>query len=901
MRYLLLFIIVFIFSLNGFSRVIDVHQDLNNTYTDATNDISTGNNYKYQYPPEYVTPPDDFVPGEFIVNFGFDVEFTRDTQGIWHCQNHDIDYLLNQFKIVEIEKLFPSAKKPDVNGYIIFKGKQVKIPDLTRTYLFKVQPGVDIREAIGYFNGNPLVKYSEYNGIYKIQQVYPDDTYFPNQWNMNQTNDADIDAPEGWDTFQGSSNVRIGIIDTGVEWDHPDLDSKIFVNNTEFYGIPGIDDDGNGYIDDIRGWDFYNDDNNPYDDNSHGTGCAGIAGAESNNAQGVAGIDWSAMIVPLKVCSSGGGCTWQDIADAIVYSGDMGFEVISMSLGGYSYSSAIADACTYAYALDVFITAAAGNNNYDITGYPIYPCCYPEVMCVSATFTDDRRISRITNGDCDAFWWWGSNYGSCVEISAPGELIWTANLGGSYRSNFNGTSAATPHVAGVAAMVRGQNPSLTNQQTREILQQTADDLVGCPVYEDVPGWDPHHGWGRVNLFKALNFNPVVVTSPDGGECLTCNDNWTIYWNYYGSGFSLTIEVSYDNGANWNILATGINPASNSWIWNSIPYEGSNQCFIRLTDDLGNTDVSDGPFTIGLWDGINCLYCRCTSIEVLYPDGQEILTIGSNVNILWSTTGNVGLVNIYLHRNGYNPVTREVIALNEVNDGSYTWTVTPPFSNNSFIEIANSDCPDYVYDVSDFAFSIIGSITILSPNGGEQWAANTQRPITWTSEYVNGNVKIEFSRGPSYPWQTITASTPNDGYFIWTLPNIVTRYALIRITSIASSLVYDVSDNYFSIVRTGSRGRPAGIELDNLVGIKTLFDNSMNELWVFFRNPDERSDFVNISIFDISGRKTHSLRLNLDSDRIACFSLSTDNIPSGIYIINADTDNYNFKSKLILFD
>jgi len=250
----------------------------------------------------------------------------------------------------------------------------------------------------------------------------------------------------------------------GVDWTHPDLDNNIWNNSAEIAGN-GVDDDGNGYIDDTRGWDFINNDNDPYDDNSHGTHVAGIAAAESNNGIGITGIAWNAKILPVKMLQSSGAGNSDNLALAINYAAAMGATVINMSLGSYGESQTVKIALENAYGTAVLV-AAAGNNGYSIDppfSSPLFPACYGFVIGVEAT-TNTGALARFSNFDPSGPSAVGNLFGHNYEIKAPGADIYSTLPGGGYHS-LNGTSMASPIVAGAVSLMKSFNPS----QSTEIL------------------------------------------------------------------------------------------------------------------------------------------------------------------------------------------------------------------------------------------------------------------------------------------------------------------------------------------------------------------------------------------------------------------------------------------------
>ncbi|MCD6288930.1 MAG: S8 family serine peptidase [Anaerolineae bacterium] len=294
-----------------------------------------------------------------------------------------------------------------------------------------------------------------------------------------------LQVEKAWDVTTGRQDVVVAVLDTGVNIHHPDLQAGIWTNPGE---IPdnGVDDDGNGFVDDVHGWDFADDDNDPSDDHGHGTHVSGIIAARINNALGIAGMAGGVTIMPVDVFHGGIG-TYADLIQAIVYATDNGANVVNMSLGALSYSRGEEAAVEYAWERNVLLVAAAGNNGSDALHYP---AAHAHVIGVAATDGADQRVGF-------------SNYGPFVSVSAPGLSVISTYRDGGYRY-MSGTSMATPHVSGLAALILSRNPTLSNAQVRSIIESTADDL-------GTPGWDPYFGYGRINAARALAAVPVPPT------------------------------------------------------------------------------------------------------------------------------------------------------------------------------------------------------------------------------------------------------------------------------------------------------------------------------------------------------------------------------------------------------
>jgi subtilisin family serine protease len=356
---------------------------------------------------------------------------------------------------------------------------------------------------------DPRVEYIEPNYIYRTSGT-PNDPRYNELWGMNNTgqtggtNDADIDAPEAWDTQTGSDSTLIAVIDTGVDYNHPDLAANMWTNPGE---IPnnGIDDDNNGYKDDVRGWDFANNDNDPFDDNLHGTHVAGTIGAVGNNGIGVAGVNWRVKIMPLKFLGGDGSGTLANAISAILYAANKKARVMNNSWGGGGFSQALLDAIEYADSKGALFVAAAGNDGTDNDQSANYPSNYnaPNVLAVAAIdHTGGLAIwgSGGGGGSCGCGGGNGgapgSNFGATtVDLAAPGKDILSTTPNNAYQK-LQGTSMATPHVAGVAGLVFSQFPGWTHIQVKERLLNTVDVSPGLQG-KLLTG-------GRVNAQRALS-------------------------------------------------------------------------------------------------------------------------------------------------------------------------------------------------------------------------------------------------------------------------------------------------------------------------------------------------------------------------------------------------------------
>ncbi|UCF68625.1 MAG: S8 family serine peptidase, partial [Acidobacteriota bacterium] len=355
-----------------------------------------------------------------------------------------------------------------------------------------------------------LVRYAEL-ASYGVWTATPNDPRYPEQWALNNTGQtggtpgADVDAEAAWDLTAGDFSTIVAVIDSGTDVDHEDLALNVWHNEDETPGN-GIDDDGNGYIDDWEGWDFDNNNNDPRSGYFHGTHVTGIVNAATNNGIGIAGLAGgfggqgvAGMALGVGESAPNGNV----LDDAILYAADNGADVITLSLS-VSETQAINDALDYAYnTKDVFIDCAAGNSGSSVS----YPARRPEVMSVASTDHNDAKSGF-------------SNPGPENEVAAPGSSILSTQIGDAYGTS-SGTSFAAPHVAAVAGLIRSRNPGLPAPEVRQILIDSAEDVGPA-------GFDNGTGWGRVNAFEAV----TLAADSDGivrlnKDVYSCSDELVI--------------------------------------------------------------------------------------------------------------------------------------------------------------------------------------------------------------------------------------------------------------------------------------------------------------------------------------------------------------------------------------
>jgi subtilisin family serine protease len=341
-----------------------------------------------------------------------------------------------------------------------------------RHYVIELAPGSDLSAALRAFQACPSIAAARLDGIVRAT-LTPNDPLYPQQWNASQPSDADIDLDLAWDVSTGSPGVIIAILDTGCDYNHPDLAGAL-----------------------LPGFNFIANNNNAQDDHGHGTSCAGIAAARANNGIGIAGVAFNCQVLPVKVLNAGGSGSWAGVASGVTWAANNGAKVVSMSLTGGCCDAGMDAALLFAEGLDVLCVAATGNSNSSSLGYPAVS---DHCTGIGASSPCDERKNL---NSCDGENFWGSNFGTGIDVIAPGVQIRTLTLGGGMTSSFNGTSAATPHAAGVCALIRSVNPTLTYTQVRDILRSSSEDQVGPPS-EDTPGYDLFFGFGRINAHRAV--------------------------------------------------------------------------------------------------------------------------------------------------------------------------------------------------------------------------------------------------------------------------------------------------------------------------------------------------------------------------------------------------------------
>jgi len=424
----------------------------------------------------------------------------------------------------------------------------------------------------------------------------PDDSAFYAQWVPGA-----LHLPEAWDLVRGSPDVLVAVIDTGIDPLHPDLKDAIWINPGEDLNHDGryepadqngVDDDGNGLVDDIWGWDFVDaprfpdggdyrkPDNQPLDEHGHGTAVAGIVAATGNNGIGIAGVAFGTKVLVLRAGTSRGLLEEDDVAAAVLYAVEMGARVVNMSFGDTEEAPFLDDVLRYAHSRGLVLVAAAGN---DGNTTPYFPAALGETISVGASDESDARANF-------------SSFGETLDFLAPGVSVLTTALGGGYQ-RFNGTSAAAPVASGVAALLLAENPDLTPEEVRARLATTAVDVPP-------PGWDMYNGAGRIDAYASLTTGSEIyaqIQEPRAGSAAGGSEivikgtasgpDFVRYRLYFGAG-----EVPYD----WTLLTSSeervVDAVLFRWSLQGLT-EGPYVLRLVVEDGSGNTVEDRVGFTV----------------------------------------------------------------------------------------------------------------------------------------------------------------------------------------------------------------------------------------------------------------------------------------------------------------
>lgn len=491
-----------------------------------------------------------------------------------------VDATLSKLGAIQLSTILPSKNR-------LAAMESAQTGDIYRWFKIILPDSTDQRKALEMLRLLPDVEEAQLNRAFHLDYI-PNDPYLGEQWAFSK-----IGAFAAWDLQRGSPQIPVAIIDTGIDYTHPDLAENIWINSEEDIDkngiadandLNGLDDDGNGFIDDVQGWDFtdapnYPDsgdylvrDNDPKDEAGHGTAVAGIVAAVTDNSQGIAGLAHQCRLMNLRAFTAGGNGEEDDVASAILYAIHNGARVINMSWGDVFVSRLLDDVIRYASTQGIVMVASAGNSATDQIHYP---SGFAGTISVGASDENDNLASF-------------SNYGSTIDLVAPGVNIYTATLDGQF-STWNGTSFSAPFVSASAGLLLSQDAALSSEAIRGILTRAAIDLGN-------KGWDNFYGAGRLEVARALSqpLSAIVkISSPklDQGFSSEPIEIVGSAWSPMMESYSLFYGEG-DDPSEWQAIASEqISPLLDDILgtWESLPdKEGSYTIRLQVKNRDGST-------------------------------------------------------------------------------------------------------------------------------------------------------------------------------------------------------------------------------------------------------------------------------------------------------------------------
>jgi len=729
-----------------------------------------------------------FVQGKIKIQLTESAQYS----GMLNIDNSTKSYSMTGFESIDKLNMTHSVsnfKKAHMGAKNTVMEKEL---GLDRWYLLEIPKEKDVLAVIEDYKKDPNIEFANPEYLMYTQAI-PNDTYHvSHHWGHNNTAQMlawttgdtynhtglpvgtvgfDTNAHAGWDGSQGygSSTVVIGIIDSGVDTAHED-------------------------INDVAGYDFGDGDTNPMDNSAepgHGTCCAGVAAGIANNGKGVAGTAGACKIMPLKVADSAGSMAFTSIEDALIWGADQGAEVLSMSLGAAvspGYSPATDAAIVYAYNAGCVVLAATGNENATSISYPAN---HANCLGVGAASPDGKRKDKTT---VDGEYWWGSNYGTTtpdgaasVDFLAPTILPSTDITGtagyqtGNYYLYFNGTSCATPYAAGFAALIKSKYPTYTPAQIASLMKSTAIDV-------ETAGWDKEAGYGMIDLQAALNPGgtppgvPTLVSPTNGSTVADLTP--TFDWNDVTDATSYTIQVDNNNTfaspeATSSPTVSTFTPASNlaagTYYWRVLATNSSGSSAycaywtVTLTAPPPLPDVpvlllpTNGGTVQDLtptFDWNDAANATSYHIQVATKSNMSGLVIDTDVTGSTYTPAANLAVDLYYWR---------VLSINATGSSAYTgiWSVTvttPP--------------------------PLPGTPTLISPADGSG-TADTTPSFDWSDATDATGYEILIDNNSDYSSPTISTSTTTSDYTATTLA-LGTYYWKVRGTNATGAGSYSAS-------------------------------------------------------------------------------------------------------------
>lgn len=623
--------------------------------------------------------------------------------------------LFEKYEVTEIENPFLR-----LNPARLSKKSLPIFEKLKKTYIIHFNKPELLDLFIGELSGMTSVNYAEYIPVNDLYYT-PNDPDLSLQWNLSK-----INAAAAWDIYQGSNKVKVAVVDDAILSSHQDLQTNIYTNMFEIPGN-GIDDEGNGYIDDVNGWDVADNDNNPEPPaasttNSvftHGTHCAGIVAATTDNSTGIASIGFNIHIIPVKTLADATpGPSLTNPYSGVLYAIAADADVISMSWGGSVFSATNQSIFDLAYANDIVCVAAAGNSN---TSAPMYPASYNHIISVAASDNNDTKASF-------------SNYGTAIDVTAPGVNIYST-LAGSTSSygNLSGTSMACPLVAGLCGLMRSYNLSKDVDFVENCLKSTTDNIYGVN-----PSFIGQLGTGRINAYQAL----LCMSGPPVAQFTTSSVNVC-----QGTAVQFT-DISYAGPTTWIWSFPGGTPSTSS-LQNPIVTYNSNGTYnvsLIATNTLGSDTLTQTNY-----------------ITVAQPTGTisggGIINPGNTAFLQFNFTGTPPFSFIYTDGTTNFPV-------NSIPSYSYTVPVSPLITTTySLISMQSAQCNGII---SGTATVNIAASCVNTPNFQQIFGGNnhdTPYSIKQTTDCGYIVVGRTFSYGAG-DYDAFMAKLDNTGAIQW---------------------------------------------------------------------------------------------------------------------------------------
>ncbi|MBN2829965.1 MAG: S8 family serine peptidase, partial [Candidatus Cloacimonetes bacterium] len=691
---------------------------------------------------------------ESVGNMDGIIEFSLSGNGTVVTGMESFDKLAEQYKFIDMKQLYnPKDKNWNDNGQYIQCIYEIRLSDNSL-----------IEDALVDLNSDPNINYAQYDVIMRERYV-PNDQDYHFQYYIPITH-----TDEAWEFGRGSEDIVVGISDSGVYWNHPDLRDNIYINeaelpgividwdNGEIYGGDGLDNDQNGKVDDVIGWDFAMNDNNPhqaYPENEHGTHVAGCVSAVGDNGIGVAGPGFS---VKLAVCSgrpdNESGSTVAYGYAMLQYFADLGCDIGNASWGGQEpndyWFNEYRQIIQYCTAQGMLVVAAAGNDNTEHNAtYRDAPGDIPETFCVAATNSSDSKASF-------------SDYGVPIDISAPGAGIYSTYYGSTWYESLDGTSMASPIVAGIAALVKSVHPNLTPAQLRARIEETADDIYPMNMeFANIETQQFLLGAGRVNALAAAYYDvlpnilveEVTISETNGDGDGVPNPGETIEMTVQLNNmmyFGAVTPTFYTWATAYNVTATLSSPIAG----------------VSISNETSNFGTIAGGSSIS---NHNDKYIITTASD-LSPDNIPLnLTITANQDTAWpySITRHINLDLSLIHADwpvnigGASSSSPLIVDLD--NNGTNEVVFTRP---EGAVDALNADGSQYM--PGTFPVSLGGTITSslaisdLDNNGTLEIVACRQSGEIHCLNYQGANFFAPYTNIGSTRSNPIIADIDNNG-------------------------------------------------------------------------------------------------------------------------------------------